>query len=238
MKNHFICLALLISNFCYCQTDQSRINQLNEISTGGHNQMLGRSLPPPEIKGSTFYSDNWFPGNVHFSNGKKLDDLFIKFDIASGIIKTKKDERTLAYKGEDILAFQWLNNYTGLPSVFRNCKGYSLSDTELNGFFEVILNDEVSLFSHTTIKMKSPDYVEGLDVGNRDYEIRKVEEYYLAFNKRLVELKKGKHIRELKHDIPEIKAYIKTNKLSFKNRSDLIAITKYLNTLNTSEWSF
>lgn len=115
---------------------------------------------------------------------------------------------------------------------FKKCKGYKLEDTELVGFFEVILNDEVSFFAYPTIHVKEPDYIEGLDVGSRDYKIRKVEEYYLAFNNKLVELKKEKNIRALKSDIPGLKEFFKTNKLSFKDRSDLISITKYLNTIN------
>lgn len=214
------------------QTDQSRIYQLNEISSGGHQQMIGKSLPPPEVVGSTYYSDQWLRGTVFFRDGKELEDILLKYDIANEIVETNDSGRKLAYKGEDVSAFQWLNIYTGQLSEFKKCKGYELDDTELVGFFEVILNDEVSFFAHPTIHVKEPDYVEGLDVGSRDYKIKKVEDYYLAFNKKLVELKKSKNIRALKSDIPGLKAFAKTNKLSFKDRNDLIAIAKYLNTIN------
>lgn len=176
------------------QTDQSRIYQLNEISSGGHQQMIGKSLPPPEVVGSTYYSDQWLRGKVIFRDGKELEDILLKYDIANEIVETNDNGRKLAYKGEDVSAFQWLNIFTGQLSEFKKCKGYKLEDTELVGFFEVILNDEVSFFAHPTIHVKEPDYVEGLDVGSRDYKIKKFEEYYLAFNKKLVELKKGKKI--------------------------------------------
>lgn len=194
--------------------------------------MIGKSLPPPELVGSTYYSDQWLRGKIILRDGKELEDILLKYDIANEIVETNDGGKKQAYKGEDVSAFHLLNMYTGQLSEFKKCKGYELEDTELVGFFEVILNDDVSFFAHPTIHVKEPDYVEGLDVGSRDYKIKKVEDYYLAFNKKLVELKKSKNIRALKNDIPGLKAFAKTNKLSFKDRNDLIAIAKYLNTIN------
>lgn len=227
-------LISMVQIASFAQTDQSRINQLNDLSSGGHQQMMGKSLPPPEVLGSTYYSDQWLQGKVVFRDGKELKDVLIKYDIANEIVETNDGERKQAYKGEDVSAFQWLNIYTGQLSDFKKCSGYKLDDTELVGFFEVVLNDEVSFFAHPTIHVKDPDYVEGLDVGSRDYKIKKVEEYYLAFNNTLFALKKNKNIRNLKNDIPGLKEFVKKNKLSFKDRSDLIAITKYLNTINSN----
>lgn len=194
--------------------------------------MIGKSLPPPELVGSTYYSDQWLRGKVILRDGKELEGILLKYDIANEIVETNDGGKKQAYKGEDVSAFHLLNMYTGQLSEFKKCRGYELDDTELVGFFEVILNDEVSFFAHPTIHVKEPDYVEGLDVGSRDYKIKKVEDYYLAFNKKLVELKKSKNTRALKNDIPGLKAFVKTNKLSFKNRNDLIAIAKYINTIN------
>lgn len=223
-----ICCVPITSSFS--QTDQQRINDLDEISSGGQQQMMGKSLPPPDVKGSNFYSDHWFQGEILFENGKKVEGLLIRYDISSGILETKKDERKLTYKSEDIVEFHWFNSSTGQVSDFKNCKGYKLSGTELLGFFEVIVNDDVSLFIHSTIHVKEPDYVEGLDVGNRDYQIKKTEDFYFAFGDELLEIKKSKskNIKALSVEYPFIKDFVKRNKLSFKDKNDLILITEYL----------
>ena len=241
--NHLISIILLfcvISTASFSQTDQQSINDLNEISSGGHQQMMGKSLPPPEIKGSTYYSDHWFQGKILLENGKKVEGLSIKYDIADGLLVTKKDERKLAYKSEDILEFQWFNRYTGQVSDFKNCKGYKLSGTELTGFFEVIVNDKVSFFTYPTIHIKKPDYVEGLDVGNRDYQIRKSEDYYFAFSDELLEIKKSnsKNLKILAKGYPSLKDFVKSKKLSFKDKNDLILITEFINTANSQGSNF
>jgi len=228
---------VLISIVYFCistalaQTDQSRINQLGEISSGGHNTMIGKALPPREVHGSIFYSDQWLEGYILFNNGKKINNVDLKLELMSVMLEVRSNEKVVAYNGSDVKEFQWFNEYTQATSLFKNCSGYKIDNTELVGFFEILVDGKISLFAYPKIKVKEPDYVEGLDVGNRDYEIMKVEQYFLMSDSKLFDLDKKKNIRELKSSIPELKPFLKTKNLSFKKRGDLIQIAEFLNEL-------
>ncbi len=229
-------LILLLSTV-KAQTDQQRINDLDQLTQGGQQQMFGKSLPPPGVEGSTLYSDDWYLGDVTFTTGRVYKEFFIRYDIAAGIIETKKDSRVVSFKAEDVQKFTWFNDFSKSKNQFVNCKNFNTSDVPLVGFFEVIISDKVSLLSHPVIKVKDPDYVEGLDVGNKNFRVEKNEIYYLAFDDGLYEIKKnnGKNLKYLETKYPDIKDYIKKNKLSFKDKSDLASITKYLNTIEINQ---
>ena len=98
----------------------------------------------------------------------------------------------------------------------------------------------MSFFAYPTINVKEPDYVVGLDVGNRDYQIRKSEDYYFAFGDELLEIKKSnsKNIKVLAKEYPSLKDFVKGKKLSFKDKNDLILITEYINTTNSQGSNF
>ena len=193
--------------------------------------MIGKAMPPPEVKGSTFYSDKWLEGYVLFSNGKKVNNVGLKLELMSVMLQVRNNQKVVTYKGSDIKEFQWFNEYTQRTSLFTNCSGYKIDNTELDGFFEILVDGKISLFAYPKIKVKDPDYVEGLDVGNRDYEITKIEQYFLMSDSILFNLGKKKSIKELKGSVPELKPFLKGNNLSFKKRDDLIQITEFLNEL-------
>lgn len=242
MKKIYISLALSLSlaTCLTAQTDQQRINDLDKVAVGGQQQMFGKSMPPPGIEGSTFYNDEWYLGKITFTTGKVYNDYFIRYDIATGMIETKKNNKIVSFHGEDIKKFTWYNDYSEQKQTFINSKLYHDSGIPLVGFFELVSKDSVSLLSYPKLKVKDPDYVEGLDVGNRNYEVRKVEEYYFAFSDDLYEIRKnkGKNIKNLKGDYPSLKKFVEVNGLSFKNRIDLIAITNYLNHSRVHDQNF
>ena len=233
-------LLLSISFHVDAQTDQQRINDLDKVAVGGQQQMFGKSLPPPGVEGSTFYNDDWYLGEITFITGKIYKDYFIRYDIASGMIETKKNNKIVSFHGEDIQKFYWYNDYSQQKQNFISSKNYKDSGIPLIGFFELVQKDDISLLSYPKIKVKDPDYVEGLDVGNRNYEVKKVEGYYFAFDDELYEIKKskGKNIRHLKEKYPSLKKFVEVNDLSFKDRIDLIEITEFLNNSETHDQNF
>jgi hypothetical protein len=224
----------------FSQTDQQRIIDLDEVTQGGQQQMFGKSLPPPGVQGSTMYSDDWYLGDIIFTNGLVYNDYFIRYDIAAGILETKKEERFLSFKSEDVQKFSWYNDYNKSSSTFVNCRKHKISGTSLIGFFEVMVEDQISLLAHPVITVKDPDYVEGLDVGNRDFRVKKEEEYYFAFDDGLFEIKKntGKNIKALGNKFPELREFVKSNKLSFRDRIDLVQIAQFMNKESTSTSNF
>lgn len=227
----FFILVVLPSIVSFAQTDHERLEELGEIASGTGKQMYGKALPPPEVNGSTFYSDQWLEGYVLFNNGRKINNVDLKLELMSSMLQIRNSEKVVSYNGSDVKEFQWFNSYTQTTSLFINCSGYKIDNTEFDGFFEILVDGKISLFAYPKIKVKEPDYVEGLDVGNRDYEIMKVEQYFLMSDNELFNLDKKNNVRELKTSIPELKPFLKTKNLSFKKRGDLIQITEFLNEL-------
>ena len=220
--------------YSFAQTDSERLEELGEIASGSGKHMYGKAMPPGGVVGTTLYDESWYQGEVQFYNGKALKNHELRYDVYADIVEAKINGNVALYKGENIKQFNWEDSSVNTAMKFINTKSYTISNTELIGFFEVLVDDEVALFAHQKIKIKEPDYVEGLDVGSRDYQIKMSENYYFAFGKKLMDVKQGKNFKELKNSIPPLKEFVKENNLSHKKKQDLVSMTRFLNSIKVS----
>ncbi|MDW7694740.1 hypothetical protein R9C00_08300 [Flammeovirgaceae bacterium SG7u.111] len=204
----------------------------NKILTPS-DMMIGRKLPPPETKGDFFYETEWQSAVIHLRNGQDIKNYPVRYDLENKLFEIKVDEKIKILKGNAVKSYEWLHFQYQQSESFVNAEDYEFEGTKLLGFYKVLVSGDVSLLSMRKTKIKKPTYVEGIDVGSRDNEILKYDEFYVAKEGKVFQLtnnrkKDGAFLEELTGE-KELDKYMKQNKLGTKKEKDLVQLFEYLN---------
>ena len=90
----------------------------------------------------------------------------------------------------------------------------------------------IPLVKRTTIWIKRPDYVMAFDVGSKDTQINKRDNFYYAKGKELIEIKRKKDLLPAFGDRREEMAkYIKVNKLNLSDERHLRGLFRHFNSM-------
>ncbi len=214
---------------------ETNLIRLEQATFDSHQIMLGRKKPPATVKGDYYLNDDWYTGTITLKTGQTIKAYPLKYDIENDFIEIKTKEEIKILKGERITSYQWYNPSENRPVQYIKAHGYTLDGTPLLGFFKVLVDDTLKLFSKTETRIKKASYVEGLDMGDRSDKIIKHEKFYLADGHyRLSEIKNKSDLLNVM--VPErakdVLNFIKKEKLKISEQKDLVAIVTYCNNLN------
>ncbi|MEM8894438.1 MAG: hypothetical protein AAGC88_07665, partial [Bacteroidota bacterium] len=180
--------------------------------------MRGLKPPPPEVIGDYYLNTDWKEGNVLlFQDNMTIEGYPLKYDIYNDMLEIETEEGVKVIEGYRVKSFVWRKD-NGKPTYYLSARNYRCETEEINGFFEVLVDGEVPLFVKTDVRVKEPHYYEGIDIGSRDYEIRKETEYFYA-NGRVVEpLSRNKKglLLAFNDKEGEMSSFFKANRISFK----------------------
>ena len=190
-------------------------------------------LTEPKIIGTSYLFDTWHLGNIDLGENGMIRNQFIRYDLANHYIEIKFDSTIKAVDGIFVDNFSVVD-IDGLLRNYVNCGQYAYEDTRLLGFFEIIVEGEYSLFLKTESVFIESDYVMQLDMGARDHKIIKDEEYYIANNKGVIKVPKSRrNILEIYPSVEGLKEFLKKERISTKNVSDLKKLADFLNKQNS-----
>lgn len=189
-------------------------------------------LEEPKLLGSTYIDDDWFRGSLVLFSGHKIENYPLRYDIKNHVveIKIENKDKVKVLQGIRIEQFEWYNHYTAQQEVFINS---SLLDASLtSSFMERLTVSEgtIMLVARYKVKLIRGNYVQALDLGERDHRLVKKKEYYFRMGKQLVAVPyKKKKLELLFPDIyVEIKSYMKKENLRLKVESDIIKLTQFI----------
>lgn len=190
-------------------------------------------LTEPKTIGTSYLFDTWHLGNLSMGKSGMIRNQFIRYDLANHFIEIKFDSLIKAVDGIFVTDFS-LVDVNGLLRNYINCNQYVYEDTRLLGFFEIIAEGEYSLFLRTESVFIESDYIMQLDMGTRDHKIIKEEEYFIANNKDVIKVPKSRNsILEIYPSVEGLKEFLKKEKISTKNVSDLKKLVDFLNKQNS-----
>lgn len=221
----------------FAQENDYLTDQLEYLSIPKGGVMIGRSLPPPDTKGSYFLDDEWSEGGMlELYMGKKINDVQIKYNLNSNLVyvKLKDSDENYFLEGNKIKSFIIGAEETGFSRHFLNASELSKGMTKADGFYEIFLEGEpLSMVRSNYTYLKKANYMEGVDMGRRNNEILKKMDYFIFDGNQLIELKgsKNKILDVFGKQKGEMKNYAKTNSLNLKEPADLAKIIKYYNSL-------
>ncbi|HEY5689853.1 MAG TPA: hypothetical protein VIS49_00225, partial [Cyclobacteriaceae bacterium] len=163
---------------------------------------------------------------------KVIDGYYMKYDIEGNSIEIKVGQQIKLISVNKIESIIWRDSITNNTRAFVNSKGYTLEADEINGLIEILEDGIIPLVKRTTIWIKRPAYVMAFDVGNKDTEIKKRDNFYFAKGKELVEIKRKKDLLPAFGDSSEEMAdYIKVNRLNLSDEQHLRGLFQHYNSL-------
>ena len=186
-----------------------------------------------QVEGTHYFQDYWSIGDVILFNGSTLEDLQMKFDIEKNHLEIKTENKVKLLEDSFIKEFTLLDSESGSKKKFMNCSLYKENGVELIGFFESISDGKMSLFSKMELDIIKASYDAKFDVGDKSDKVLKVENYFIANGENVYRIAKNKkeNLKIFGDKSEQITSYLKSEKLSLKDKEDLQKIVAYYNSI-------
>jgi len=228
MKYSFLSTVIfwmLVTSSLYAQ-QPLRANHIVDPNIGG--AIVAREFQPkPEKVESVYLNEAWERGTIVFSSGDTLGDLPMKIDLKNNLIEIRHGEEI---KILPITKCKALTLDGAVQSrLFIN--GNSMPDKGFTGLVEPLVMGKLSLYNKPNLEVYRANYNAAMDVGNRNDRYVVKEQLFMFREGNVIDVSKaGKKIMDNFQDrADEVKAYAKTNALSFKKKEDLIKIIAFYN---------
>jgi len=203
----------------------------------GGNMIYGIPDGPKQLLGNYYLDTKWNKSTIMlYKNEEILVDQWVRYNIASNQfeILSPNDERVKTIPGLRVQNLVWVDSLHRVPRYFINGMDLKENGTPISGFYEVLVDGELSLVRRTIATVKKSNYNTALMIGNKDDEIKKRDTYYYLQDDQVIEVPKSqkklmKLFREDKQE--EIAKFIDDNDPNLKEVSGLYKVFSYYNSL-------
>jgi len=208
-------------------------NSFNPFGTHVGDYMRVYEIPHVRgLTGTPYLNEEWQNADIVFLK----DDLFVKdiqvkIDVRNNWLEVNLKGNVYVLDADDTYSLFFKEN--NITFITRN----ALNKNGPRGFFEVIYNEESSLFCYYSSSIKQANYIPALDAGEEDDKIIINKTYYAYINMQLIELEKKsrKFVKQFNLN-EEMDAFFRHNRINPKNEQDLIKFLKYYDSINTMEF--
>ncbi|MGM0581130.1 MAG: hypothetical protein ACQETL_10650 [Bacteroidota bacterium] len=206
--------------------------QISNVSEVGGKPIMTKKYS--KIEGSPYYfgSDTWMDGTLYTADGKKIEDIPIRFNGYDNEVEYRKDGNILIIDNSNLKGFDfYFNPNNGAKKAkyeFRN--GFNIpGEIDKSDFFNVIYQGEnfslIEEFKVLETRVTPATY--GASEYKKFVNDRKT---YLIINNELDKFKNRK--KDFYNIAPdqksEIKKQIKQNDLDLKNENHIIFLLEYI----------
>jgi hypothetical protein len=227
---------------------QSTVDTLSlDYRIGLHNATMlsGFDNSTTEIQSNFYLDHTWsiatvrfYPRTIGTSKGAiKLDsvsDVQMRVLLKGNDIEFNSKEGIKVISGGLIRSFTIRKNDLLIKNYISTQEYTDNSDIVKSGFFEILANGKLKLLEYSKLKIHQSDNKPAFNLGNQ-YVMTDTEKllFIAKDSKEVIKFNIGKKdLYELMADKkPEIEKFVKDNKLSLKNRTDLTKIFQYYNAL-------
>jgi hypothetical protein len=232
MKLAFIIALVLFSNYAYAQV-ATQPGEVKINTYSGANVEAFSKLEPVKIdRNSIFYSDYWNMGTIMLKENKSIAEVLIKYNLYNKSLEVKIENDVKVVPLSLLRSFTWINSKTGIEESFVNTE--TLSEVSyLNSILQVLVSGKTTLYKENGYKILQPNYNVQFDVGERDEKLVEEQNYYLAMNDSIYDVKlKKKFIKKLFLNNQEALNLINSNRYKIKSEDDLVSFVADLNALS------
>lgn len=216
------------------QTTDRKQDVVHRINEGLSSNDIINGVPPEigNITGSGYLEEDWQPAYIQFYSSDKVYKIdFLKYDIYHNLFEYKDNE------GVKVIYGHYVRNFKLESAIqnreFINAAEYGSPENKITGFLEILVDNSASLFCHYSAIIKKNNYNVALDVGDKNDKILVKKDYLLGIDNDF--LKKIKTRKDLERHKPAsnqlLKTFIKNNQIRFNQKSDLVELIKYYNSI-------
>lgn len=175
-----------------------------------------------DIEGSPYLTDTWADGWVVVDKGT-YNNLKLKYDLKDDVLIFAGKDNTPMSFAETVKEFNidGRSFASGFPPAGPLLK---------NAFYEVLADGNVKLLKHYAKRVQETKTY-GAAAVNREYSL--TETYFILKDGKMIPVKPDKRslLEALNDKTAQLDAYLKTNKVNFKNDAALGKLVDYYNTL-------
>ncbi len=182
-----------------------------------------------------FPSEYWHEGKLVLVNSDTIRGN-IKYDLDRDIIQINNKQGIEAYTAKKVLYFSFLDELSRQYRQFYALPFSVTSEYKTPIFFEVLTEGKMTLLSREFITVRTVNYGNTSFYGNSySQQILAYRYYFLDDIGNIVRFQNNKRqlYQILKRKESEIKQYVKRNRVRYSDKSDMIHLTNYYNSLIT-----
>jgi len=187
------------------------------------------------VSHAQFPSELWHEGKIVLVNGDTIKGN-IKYDLDRDIVQIHNKQGTEAYTAKKLLYFNFLGEISRQYRQFYALPFRITSEYKTPVFFEVLFEGKMTLLAREFITIKTSSYGNVGILGNSySRQVLAHRFYFLNDSGNIVRFQGNKRqlYQILKNRESEVKQFIKRNRLKYDDKSDMIHLTQYYNTLFT-----
>lgn len=181
-----------------------------------------------DIKGTPFLFENWMPGVVQLENGNTFNNVPLKYNVFDEKLyfKNPKNEELLEFV-QPVKSFK----FVALDDAGVYEKGFPAID-KFTGetFYSVLYSGKEKLLNK---KYKTTLEVRPYNSATTEKSFVDHSDYFLVKNGKIERIKNSKKdfLAIFSDKANEIDAFIKKEKIDFKNNADLVKVFQYYDSL-------
>lgn len=204
--------------------------------TGG-NMIYGIPDAPKQLLGNYYLDTKWNKSTLMlYKNEEILVDQWVRYNIASNQFEVLSPEssRVKTIPGLRIQNLVMIDSLHRVPRFFINGMDLKEKGSPISGFYEVLVDGELSLVRRTIASVKKSNYNTALMIGNKDDEIKKRDMYYYIQDDQVLEVPRNqkKLMKLFKEDKQkEVEEFINEYDPNLKEVSGLYMVFSYYNSL-------
>lgn len=232
MKISLMLSFCFFSQLLFAQVDtgmESNVFRLEKGYFDSHRVLIGRKIPPEEVKGDFYLDSAWHEGTFEMKDGRTSATYPIRYDVENALLEIKWQGQVKVVGEEYLDSFQWYEESKVHPRSFHHGRDFNLKLSPVAGFLELVYAGSDSLLVRHGTTLKQPDYVAGLDMGSRHAEIIKTRQIFVLSQGELREINNLNDFLSYAHRLSkkELRRTLRKENLKFRELDDLVVLMKY-----------
>lgn len=221
-----VLFALSITSFCQSNiprdlksfTDQFRYEEIRTNTERRANYNF--------IKGSPFLNKEFIEGKVTMNDSINFQAVPLRYNILSDKMEFMTENNLILEVDNTTASYIFKVG----DKTFVN-QPYHQKNQEKTGILQLLVNGEFKLYKKYTVDFKAATESKGFQESEPDRFERKKDQYFISAPNKTIELiKRKKDIVEiLESENPEVKKFIKNERIKARSEEDLIKLILHCN---------
>ncbi len=183
------------------------------------------------INGTPFLFDDFKSGTLELKDGKSSQEVPLRYNVYRDVFEIKYNSDTLTLNRPFDVKYIHLDSKIFFYDLYFTESGSG----KRNGYFEIVIEGKLSLYMKRNKDMSYDSFVATYKGGGGTkeyYYVDKISYFCRTDNGEPFLFRSSKSfLNGLTENKKEMKTFIKSNKIKFKKKDDLVSLVEYYNSL-------